>query len=366
MAVPRLHHRPIAALALALAFALALAAPGPARAQDRGPASVDDGEPAQTQEEVELYDDPHLPGAERGTWSFNWENDVFGGTDRNYTNGNRLSYVSPEAGMGGLHGPLARLLLGADSQDRIRFGLAVGQSMFTPEDTRATRPLPDQHPYAGWLYGEYSVYAQDRNSLRMAGIQVGIVGPSARAEYVQNNFHDLINSYDVRGWDNQLHDEVAFALMLQRKERALITEEIVGLELDVVPHVGATLGTLRTQVSVGAMLRFGDDLKRDFGPPRIRPAIGGSGYFEATPSFNWYFFAGIEGRAIARNIFLDGNTFRDSQSVDKKYAVAELQYGLVMQYDAVQLAWTFVTRSPQFDGQDDPQQFGAVSLSWKF
>lgn len=300
------------------------------------------------------------------TWSFNWENDVYGGTDRNYTNGVRLSYVSPDAGPGGLHGPVAETLLFADGDDRIRYGLAVGHNIYTPVDTEVARPLPDQHPYAGWLYGEYSVFAQDADSLRMLGLQVGLVGPAAGGEWVQNNFHDIINSYQVRGWDNQLKNEPAFALMALRKDRALLGQAVGGLELDVLPHLGVTLGTLRTQASAGATLRFGDDLARDFGPPRIRPAIGGSGYFRATPGFNWYVFAGIEGRAVVRNLVLDGNTFRDSLSVEKEPLVGDIQAGVVLQYKSVQLAWTFVTRTREFEGQDALQQFGAVSLSAKF
>jgi hypothetical protein len=353
------------AAACALAGLLTLAAALPAAAQQAASDPADSGA-EDSGGSVALYDDPHLPGSERGTWTANWENDIFGGTDRNYTNGNRVSYVSPEAGMGGLHGPIARALLFADENDRVRFGLALGQSLYTPRDTEAREPLPDQHPYAAWAYGEYSVYAQDRDSLRMIGLQAGLVGPSAQGEWVQNNVHRAINSYEVNGWDNQLEDEPAFTLMYERKERALIASEYVGLELDVVPHIGVALGTLRTQASAGATLRFGDDLQRDFGPPRIRPAMGGSGYFEATPSFNWYLFVGAEGRAVARNLFLDGNTWTDSASVDKKPFVAELQYGLVLQYDRIQLAWTFVTRSRQFEQQERPQQFGAVSLSVKF
>ena len=353
------------ALALALAGLIALASVPPAAAQPESAGARQDGTDANAQA-IELYDDPHLPGSVDGTWTANWENDVFGGTDRNYTNGNRLSYVSPEAGMGGLHGPIARGLLFADENDRVRWGLAIGQSLYTPRNTEARQPLPDQHPYAAWAYGEYSVYAQDRDSLRMVGLQVGMVGPSAQGEWVQNNVHEIVNAYEVNGWDNQLEDEPAFALMYERKERALIAGEYIGLELDVVPHIGLALGTLRTQANAGATLRFGDDLQRDFGPPRIRPAMGGSGYFEATPSFNWYLFVGAEGRAVARNLFLDGNTWKDGPSVDREPFVAELQYGLVLQYDRIQLAWTFVTRSRQFEEQERPQQFGAVSLSVKF
>ena len=81
----------------------------------------------------------------------------------------------------------------------------------------------------------------------------------------------------------------------------------------------------------GLTLRLGEDLQRDFGPPRVRPALAGSGMFRPTGQFSWYVFGGAEGRVVARDIFLDGNTFRDSLSVDKKRFVADFQVGLVVQ-----------------------------------
>ena len=310
-----------------------------------------------------------------GTWTFILENDVFANTDRDYTSGLRGSYVSPPDGPeDGLHGAIARSLFGARAGDEIRFGLAIGQSIFTPEDTRAENPPSDQHPYAGWLYGEYSVFAQDRGNaflgseagLTIGALQIGLVGPHAYGEEVQNNFHELIRSYEVRGWDNQLNDEVAFAVLLERQERFWLDQDLLGQQLDVIPNLGVTLGTLRTDAKLGATLRYGSDLRSDFGPPRIRPAVGGSGFFEATGDFSWYLFAGAEGRAVARDIFLDGNTFQDSASVDKKIFVVEAQAGLVTIFDDVRIAYTAVVRSPQFDGQDEPQIFGSISLSVKF
>ncbi len=312
----------------------------------------------------------------RGTWTFVIENDVFANTDRDYTSGLRGSYVSPPDGPeDGLHGAIARTLFGAREGDRIRYGLAIGQSIFTPEDTRVENPPSDQHPYAGWLYGEYSVFAQDRGGaflgstagLTIGAIQIGIVGPHAYGEEVQNNFHELIRSYEVRGWDNQLNDEVAFAVLVERQERFMLDEELLGQQLDLIPNYGVTLGTLRTDAKLGATLRYGSDLRsEDFGPPRIRPAVGGSGFFEATGDFAWYLFAGAEGRAVARNIFLDGNTYQDSASVDKKIFVAEAQAGLVTTFDDVRVAYTAVVRSPQYDGQGETQIFGSISLSVKF
>jgi Uncharacterized protein conserved in bacteria (DUF2219). len=89
-----------------------------------------------------------------GTITFIWENDRFGGTDRNYTNGNRISYLSPTQSIGHVSSRAARSLLGADGKDNIRYGLALGHSIFTPADTQATAPRPNQHPYAGYVYGE--------------------------------------------------------------------------------------------------------------------------------------------------------------------------------------------------------------------
>lgn len=311
---------------------------------------------------------PSLAGAaEPATWSLIWENDVFGGTDRNYTNGLRASYVSPEVPAdGSIHRAIAGWLLAAGAGDEVRYGVAVGQSIFTPEDVTATQPLPDQHPYAGWLYGEYALFAQDENSLRMAGLQVGLVGPGAGARFVQNGVHDLISSTDVRGWSNQLRNEVAFALILERRERAWLAREVLGQEFDVTPHWGLSLGTLRTQAKAGVMLRFGDDLQADYGPPRVRPALGGNGYFKGGEGFGWYVFGGLEARAVARNIFLDGNTWQSSPKVTRLPFVADLQAGIAMTFHNAQLAYTFVTRTKEFVSQGEAQQFGSISLSVKF
>ena len=82
--------------------------------------------------------------------------------------------------------------------------------------------------------------------------------------------------------------------------------------------------------------------------------------------FNWYLFAGVDGRAVARNIFLDGNTFRDSHSVDKEIFVGDIQMGIVLTKGDVRLGYTHVFRSREFKTQKESyQQFGAVSLSFQ-
>ena len=93
----------------------------------------------------------------------------------------------------------------------------------------------------------------------------------------------------------------------------------------------------------------------------------GAGYFTPRDNFSWYVFVGIEGRAVAHNIFLDGSLFRDEDpSVSSNTFVSDLQAGLVVQVLQTQIAFTYVERAEEFEEQTDPQRFGAVSISRKF
>ncbi|WP_460994321.1 lipid A-modifier LpxR family protein, partial [Staphylococcus aureus] len=74
-----------------------------------------------------------------------------------------------------------------------------------------------------------------------------------------------------------------------------------------------------------------------------RLAMPGTGFFEIPEKkWGWYLFAGVDARAVARNIFLDGNTFKDSPSVDKFPLVADANAGLALTYDQLRISYTLV------------------------
>jgi hypothetical protein len=75
-------------------------------------------------------------------------------------------------------------------------------------------------------------------------------------------------------------------------------------------------------------------------------------------------FAGAQGRAVARNMFLDGNAFVDSRSVSKKPFVVDLAAGGSIWFSNVlKLDLTVVERSPEFKNQGPWDRFGMISLS---
>ena len=107
------------------------------------------------------------------------------------------------------------------------------------------------------------------------------------------------------------------------------------------------------------------DLPADYGTPRIRPSLPGSEFFVPRRSFAGYVFAGLEGRAVARNIFLDGNTFKDSHSVEKYPFVGDFQGGVALLGFGVRAAFTYVFRTEEFVEQNSPDKFGAITLSFR-
>lgn len=309
------------------------------------------------------------------------ENDFFSpafNDDSDYTNGIRLSFVTPLSddcvGLGRPARGLAHWLAPDDTvRTTERVGYALGQSMFTPRDTKTTELILDDRPYAAWLYlgVQYQATYEEADGSATQDtlvLEAGVVGPSALGEEAQNAWHELIGVERSNGWHNQLHDEPGLNVSFERKWRSAEARPFAGSSLftDVIPFAHVTLGNILTYAGVGATVRIGQELDSDFGPPRIRPGLPGSEAFRPDGGIAWYLFAGAEGQAVARNIFLDGNTFRDSHRVDRNPFVGDLQAGLALLYKSWRMTFTHVIRTEEFKEQDDVDHFGAITLSVRF
>jgi hypothetical protein len=261
---------------------------------------------------------------------------------------------------------LARVLPWFPQNAAVRHGYAFGQSTFVPSDITLADPPSTDRPYVGWLYASLGLSVDSGSQLDQFGLTLGVVGPASFAEDTQKFLHDVLGSDDPRGWDTQLENEPGVVLTYQRSWRGPAFGNATGPQLDLTPHAGAALGNVFTYANAGVTVRYGRQLPNDYGAPRIRQGLPVAAHFAPTSDFGWYLFAGVEGRAVAHNIFLDGNTFRDSRSVDKKPWVGDLQFGFVLDWPEVRLSYTHVLRTREFRTQEDNDGFGAFSVSFKF
>ncbi|HSC95830.1 MAG TPA: lipid A deacylase LpxR family protein [Burkholderiales bacterium] len=301
-----------------------------------------------------------------GVLSLIVENDLFYDNDRNYTSGVALVWVPTGRPAPDWALRIAHWLPWFPEEGAVRHGYSFGLNMYAPSDITLADPPLDDRPYAGWLYGTIGLGVETGQRLDQLALTLGVVGPASRAEQVQKFVHEIVGSPEPQGWDTQIGNEPGILLTYQRSWRARATTSLAGLDVDLTPHFGGALGNVYTYANAGLTLRAGPHLPLDYGPPRIQPSVPGSGYFAPARDFTWYLFGGFEGRAVAHNIFLDGNTFRDSRSVDKEPFVGDLQWGIVLTWRDVRLGYTHVVRTREFKTQREHDVFGSVSLSISF
>jgi hypothetical protein len=305
------------------------------------------------------------------------ENDkYFAGTDEHYTNGFKISALSTDlrsftdASVPAPIRGISRLLGSLVSPDKpYKLGLSLGQNMYTPQDTSLTTPDPADRPYAAWLYlgVAFQIYRPPAEAGGVARLDVfevtaGVVGPAALGEQTQDTVHNIIGVPHAQGWSHQLHNEPGLNIVYERQYRFSTADARVGWGADFIPHAGLSLGNVATFANAGAEVRAGYALPADFGSNLIRPS-GDSNALVRRP-FCLFLFAAVDGRAVVRDITLDGNTFEDSPSVDKRPVVADLYAGLGFGTRRWQFTYAQAYRTKEFYGQGDRSVFGSISVSF--
>jgi lipid A 3-O-deacylase len=323
---------------------------------------------------TESYKDLH-------TFSFYFENDIVARTDQAYTNGVKLTWVSPDLtsyaeseNLPEWSLPLIEKIPFIHEPDLQRnIALSIGQNMYTPEDTARYDLVEDDRPYAGWTYFGIAFHNKNDRRLDSLEIQFGIIGPQSYADRTQRLVHEIKGVEISNGWDNQLKNEPGLAIIAERKYRVLRMEARNGLGSDTITHLGGAVGNVSIYANAGVETRLGLNVPVDFGTSLIRPAgdtsapagIGDPRSPGSLP-YGIYLFGSVDGRAVIRDIFLDGNTFTDSHSVDRKNFVADISAGISVIFYQYKLSYAQVMRTKEFRGQEKEHWFGSVSLSFSY
>lgn len=284
-------------------------------------------------------------------------------TDRMYTNGLLLGWTSPTTLVPGFLADLSRALWGEGER---RVGFSMSQQIYTPEDTRLVQPNPSDRPYAGYLSGNFSLLSDTDTTRNLLVVSLGVIGPGAGGEGLQNGFHTLIGQSSDRGWDAQIPNTPAIELLTQRTWR-LPLGLLGGLETDVLPAATIGVGDVRDYLQAGATIRIGQGLGSDFGVPRLLPGLSGGDAFVPTRPLAWYLFAGADGQVVGYDLLLQSSPFRGGPHVDTTWDVGELQAGLALMAWGVRLTFAYVVQTQEFENQRGGlHQFGSAALSVRF
>lgn len=309
-----------------------------------------------------------LPGAPKREWavSVRWENDTFGGTDRFYTDGVALgvSHTGPS-----WMDPVADRLPWGEGRRTVSYDVAQG--MFTPDDTKRSDPDPKDRPYAGILAFGLTLHVEHPNSYHGLKFVTGVVGPWSGAKETQDTVHDIIGNDRAQGWDHQLHNEPILNFAYEYRHRFQLTGQRERWSTEALPLAGGWLGNMLTQGEIGGLLRAGYNMPNDFGPSLVRgmgfmPPPCNSGQAGSKSGWGFSVYGGAFGNFVLRDITLDGNTWQDSRSVNKKFFVPAAGVGMSIGNRRMQASFSFVFWGKEFEGQADYSKFGSLSVGYFF
>jgi len=294
------------------------------------------------------------------------ENDLLSGQDSQYTGGSKIDVVykidNPDS--------LYNLLFVDDSKSYCFRSFAIASQLYTPADLTKREPIYDDWSYAGWTYLESGIHKSSSKTLSSLIIRVGMVGPSAGGEEIQKTIHKWTGSTQPKGWNNQLYDELGINLTYLYKKRYEY-ETSDGWGVVYIPSVDVDLGNISTQASVGLFIRTGYNIAKDFGVSTI--SVSGESAIPAykeqksslkkrwSYSFNFL----LRGSAVAKDIFVEGNTFKDSIVVhERENFVGYIGVGFTLRYRSFALDFLQIHNTARAKDIDSSHTVGTLLFTY--
>lgn len=287
-------------------------------------------------------------------WDFTLENDKWGdGADRHYTHGTRIARSSDATPqwIRRLAAPFRCLACTSPGE----FKLELGQEIYTPENTWTTALVVDDRPYAGWAYGAMTLSGERavggrRRALNEVRLEVGVIGPAAGASRTQALMHRERDIDVAQGWSHQLENEPGAVLTYKRGVRMPVGREGGAFHHDVAPYFETAAGNVRSHVAGGVTWRSGRNLDG-------RPGAAAPG---------WRLFADVNTRFVGRNALLGGTTETGTYyAVEPEPVVATVAAGVEYEARRFSVRLARERRGREFVGQREPDEYGAVSFSFR-
>lgn len=298
------------------------------------------------------------------------DNDFFVNEDNGYTNGVYVSFYDVRDNPQSSREPdfwVRPLMWSMPTNQKVDSSVNVysaGQTLTTPYDIEAEVPPEGAFPYAGLLSFTNTYIAITPNYADRVSTTLGVVGPLAMGEQTQKAVHKVISAKTPKGWDTQLDNEVVFELSRARTWRSWVSD--TG-KMDLLSGAHASIGTLRSGVSTNLMLRYGHNLDNSYATALLADSRTSN---PIAVNKGWFVYLGLGLNHTFNQIFTDGNTFRDSRSIDYDHNNNMFTSGVT--YSWGDAALSFAINSPfSFSGDEHDREmdkytrYGTLTFAWQ-
>ena len=211
--------------------------------------------------------------------------------------------------------------------------IEIGQDLYTAATSVSQpTPAPDSRSNAGWLYVSEAARSLQASRSDELTFTLGVTGGPSLGKYMQTLAHSVAPTFNrPSDWSRQVGFEPGAIIRYEQRRRLGVDDHAIGF--DLLPRFAVTVGNVSTAAEMGVQTRMGWHLRHPWlprdGPVEI--AIVG----------------GISARAVARDLFLDGNTFQSGSHVGHETFVGSGEAGIQLRFRALSLAYRAVndTRS---------------------
>lgn len=288
-------------------------------------------------------------------FSFLNDNDLYTSTfrDRYYTNGMFFTYryISNNK---------------SDKLEKKIYEFQLAHKMYTP--FKATVDLKGNHdrPFAGHLYGSFSVNHFYKNeSILKTSLQVGTLGPSALGQELQDLIHDIYGFKKAIGWKYQIKNAVALNL-----DASYIKKIAKNNILDINWVNNARLGTVHTDLSTGIYGRIGlKPLQSIINSIAFNGNLNNKNtnsnnkiesFFYIKPMFSYVIYdATIQGSFLNKTspITFELEPFKFTTEIGIRFTLNRFNFGYAVNYHTKKLKNTRVPRG---------NTYGTIQLNYQF
>jgi len=298
--------------------------------------------------------------------TFDFTNDMFFGTDRGFTGGGKFNWLWELAEIPDGNPRKSWLPFIKTPGFRHAISFSIGMNVYTPDDIRIPDLLPNDRPYAGYLFVSLGIHSFNHQWKETIAFDIGVVGPWAHAEQTQKFIHEVVNVHGPEGWHNQLRNELTFQIYYENRLKFLRTSLTKRFGFELIPHFGGGAGNVYIYAHSGAQMRMGWNMPEDFGIPIPRPDGETDPNYQYHTKSGLYVFAALDGQAVLRNIFLDGNTFQSSHHVEKNTFTGNLILGVSLTLGRVNFSFAMVRGTKKYTTESADQKNGIFSISFSY
>ena len=272
------------------------------------------------------------------------------GTDRYYTAGNRIQYLS------------------AFAKNRVHYSIAIMQQAYTPSDLQDSARRYQDYPYAGILFAENSIRytGSDSSWFSVLTFSLGNTGKKSGVEAVQRGLHRLLDDEMPRGWHHilELGTYCQVDWSFYRKIEAGPNGQLLLLqEWD--------WGTIYKRVKMGMQFRLGqipasrlNFISTENGThsaAQVKQLKAKRFSIYLAPCITWL----ISNKILERGLSEPGNyAWEISGKNILRRTMLELEAGVGYQFPRLALLYHQSWQQPEFSGGES-HHYGAVSIIWE-